>query len=632
MIHAATPHFLWPFAVRYAAHQLNLWPRVSLPETSPTLRWTRKVGDASVFRVWGSRAFVRDTSADKLSARAIPFVFLGFVPDAPGSQCYHPTSHRVLPSQDVTFDESVPFYHLFPYRSAPSPPPPLFLAPSPPPVDPLLPKGPAPSGMSQVDPLPGTAPIQVAVVPGAASGGAASGGAEPGGAGFEGAGSGGAEPEGVEPGGAESVGVEPGGAESEGAESEGAEPRGVASSGAPGAGEPGDAGAGGAAVTTRAGDPTEPGAAGAGGTGASVAGVGGPGAGGTGAAGAGAVDPGAGGAGGTVRPRPYFVPLIQQQPGGLTERREPASRPVLPVRTAGRAPHSRPPPVPGTHTMAFRPSSVPLCVPLPAPPESSLPEVPDPESDRACAAGPTVARLLATTDIDPSFESAAASALVAELLDFAAACRLDYTTALVAASVSACPPSVGGECALGTDVLEDRQEDFECLAAAVPRFASLLLAPEGDPDAPDIPTPRSYTEAITAAALTTAATATATAATAAPTYCAPMASLRVLAFDHEGRPIQFDTWLDDLQLYLLSDSKDSVLLFDLASGAAIAPPALADSATHSQWLTRHAAARLAIRNHLLLAECAHFGQHRTAQALYAVVVARYSSPATAALG
>ncbi|CAI7766470.1 unnamed protein product [Closterium sp. NIES-54] len=37
MIHAAAPHFMWPFAVRYVAHQLNLWPRVSLPETSPTL-------------------------------------------------------------------------------------------------------------------------------------------------------------------------------------------------------------------------------------------------------------------------------------------------------------------------------------------------------------------------------------------------------------------------------------------------------------------------------------------------------------------------------------------------------------------------------------------------------------------
>ncbi|CAI7734327.1 unnamed protein product, partial [Closterium sp. NIES-53] len=233
MIHPVAPHFLWPFAVQYAAHQLNLWPRVSLPETSPTLRWTGEVGDASVFRVWGSRAFVRDTSADKLSPRAIPFVFLGFVPDAPGWQFYHPTSRRVLPSQDVTFDESVPFYRLFPYRSTPPPPPPLFLAPCPRLVDPLPPQGPPPSGVSQVDPLPGFAPLQVAVgsgaTRGAASGGAASGGVEPGGAGSEGAETGGAEPGGVgtrddEPGGAKPEGVEPKVAASEGAESGGAEP------------------------------------------------------------------------------------------------------------------------------------------------------------------------------------------------------------------------------------------------------------------------------------------------------------------------------------------------------------------------------------------------------------------------
>ncbi|CAI7789453.1 unnamed protein product [Closterium sp. NIES-53] len=147
--------------------------------------------------------------------------------------------------------------------------------------------------------------------------------------------------------------------------------------------------------------------------------------------------------------------------------------------------------------MALRPSSIPLRVPLPAPPESSLPEVLDPQSDCARTVSPAVSRLLATAITYPSFESAAASALVAELLEFAAACRLDYATALVAESASTSPPSARGECALGTDVLEDRQEDFECLATAVPHFASMLLAPEGDPDAPDIPTPRSYAEAIT---------------------------------------------------------------------------------------------------------------------------------------
>ncbi|CAI7889267.1 unnamed protein product [Closterium sp. NIES-53] len=362
MIHAAAPHFLWPFAVRYAAHQLNLWPRVFLPETSHTLRWTGEVGNASVFRF------------------------------------YHPTSRRVIPSQDGTFDESVPFYCLFHYRSAPPPPPSLFLAPA----------------------------LGSGAAPGATSRGAASGGAEPGGAGSEGAGSEGAEPGGEEPGGTEPEGVEPGGAESEGAECWGAEPWGAASSGgpagaslrlspqqlrewlvqrarlrsgAPGAGGAEDAGAGGAGVTAGAGGPGGNAAAGPGGARTR----------GTGAVGAGG-------------------------PGG-----------------------SCPPPVPGTHAMALRPSSVPLRVPLLAPPESSLPEVPNPESDRARAACPTVTRLLATANTDPSFESSAASALVAELLDFAAACRLKYTTALVAESVSASLPFVGGECALGTDVLDDRQ-------------------------------------------------------------------------------------------------------------------------------------------------------------------------------
>ncbi|CAI7917926.1 unnamed protein product [Closterium sp. NIES-54] len=190
MIHAASPHFLWPFMVRYAEHQINLQPRVSLPKTTPTLRWTGKVGDASAFRVWGSQAFVRDTTADKLSSRAVPCIFLGFPPDAPGWQFYHPTSRRVLSFQDVTFDES----------------------------------GPAPSGVSQVDPA---EPVEVAVDSGAESGGAESGGAEPADAGTGGAQSGGAASGRAVPGGAEPGRVEP-----EGTVSGGAEPARAASGGA----------------------------------------------------------------------------------------------------------------------------------------------------------------------------------------------------------------------------------------------------------------------------------------------------------------------------------------------------------------------------------------------------------------
>ncbi|CAI7928913.1 unnamed protein product, partial [Closterium sp. NIES-54] len=193
-------------------------------------------------------------------------------------------------------------------------------------------------------------------------------------------------------------------------------------------------------------------------------------------------------------PSPYTGPTR-----GLAERREPASRPASPVhaaRTSGRAPRQRPPAVPRTHLMALRPSTASQRVPLPSPPESSLPVLADPESDSLRAASPTVARLLSTVVSDPSFESAAALALVAELVDFAACCRLDYAAGLVAESVSVCPPPVGGECALSTDVLEDRQEEFQCFTAALPHLVSMLIAHEGDPDAPDIPTPRSYAEAI----------------------------------------------------------------------------------------------------------------------------------------
>ncbi|CAI5955492.1 unnamed protein product [Closterium sp. NIES-64] len=595
MMHAAAPHFLWPFAVRYAAHQINLQPRVSMPETSPALLWTGKVGDASAFRVWGSRVFVRDLSADKLSPRAAPCVFLGFPPDTPGWQFYHPTSRRVLSSQDVTFDESVPYYHLFPYCTPSLPPPPLFLV--------------AGDSGAAGGAEPGGAESEGATTGGTEPGGAESGGAEP-----RGAESGGAELGGATTGGAEPGGATPGGAAPGGEEPEGAGPARVASGSAGPGGSPGApsrreplspqevhewfarrwrraAGAGGPSATEGAGatgpggartgstgaagptgstgagaiassrGPTGAGAAegvgaesAAGGTGGSPAGgatgvAGGPGAtgaaGGTGAggaAGAGATTGGTGAvptlSGVAERPRPYFVQLLEQvlglppstgppplecpQPvpsqlqlqaasplpapspytgptGGLAERREPASRPASPVRaarTSGRGSRQRPPPVPGMHRMSLRPSTAPLRAPLPSPPESSLPALADPELDSLRAASPTVTRLLATVVTAPSFQSTAGSALVAELVDFAARCRLDYAASLVAESESVCPPSVGGECALGTDVLEDRQDEFQCLAAASPHLVSVLLTPEGDPDALDIPTPRSYAEAI----------------------------------------------------------------------------------------------------------------------------------------
>ncbi|CAI7810048.1 unnamed protein product [Closterium sp. NIES-53] len=111
-----------------------------------------------------------------------------------------------------------------------------------------------------------------------------------------------------------------------------------------------------------------------------------------------------------------------------------------------------------------------------------------------------------------------------------------------------------------------------------------------------------------------------------------MATPSVLTFDAEGRLIKFEVWLDDLHLFLQITAKDDVSLYDHTSGAAPAPPTTADSTARSQWQTRDAHARLAVRSHQPLDEREHFGQHKTAKELYDAVVARYSSPATTDIG
>ncbi|CAI7812197.1 unnamed protein product [Closterium sp. NIES-53] len=291
MTHAAFPHFQWSFAVRYAAHQLYLWPCVAEPESLLTLRWTGEVGDALAF--W----------------------------------FYHLTTRGILSSQDVTFDESVCYYHLLPHVSFLVPPPPLFLVQGYPKVD---------SGAGSV------------------------------------------------------------------------------------------------------------GGTGAGGTRARGTGVGGTGAGGIGGS-------SAGGAAQPVQRRPFFWPqlqsllpppgsaLRQSQPQLLPDSPSPASspyteyaafvmerskhtsRPASQVHDVCRARRVCPLLVRSTHTMALH---------------------------LARPASPSVIRCLATRVNDPTFESAAASAFVAELLDFNAASCLDYFANLV--SDLDCPPFVGGELAIGT--------------------------------------------------------------------------------------------------------------------------------------------------------------------------------------
>ncbi|CAI5488564.1 unnamed protein product [Closterium sp. Naga37s-1] len=154
MCHAGGPQFLWPQAVRYAAHQLNLWPSDARPRVTPVSLWTGSPGVAADFRVWGCLAHVRAPGANKLSPRTRACVFLGFTLDASGWVFYDPVTYQFFASQDVTFDESVCYYRSRPHRGTEAFFPPLFLTLEPPPVASVAPppSRPAPSGVSHVTP------------------------------------------------------------------------------------------------------------------------------------------------------------------------------------------------------------------------------------------------------------------------------------------------------------------------------------------------------------------------------------------------------------------------------------------------------------------------------------------------
>ncbi|CAI5493325.1 unnamed protein product [Closterium sp. Naga37s-1] len=194
MCHAGAPQFLWPQAVRYAAHQLNLWPSDARPRVTPVSLWTGSPGVAADYRVWGSLAHVRAPGVNKLSPRTHACIFLGFPLDTSGWQFYDPVTCQLFSSQDVTFDESVSYYRSRPHRGSEAFSPPLFLTLEPPPVVAVAPppSRPAPSGVSHVTPQSSPPQRPVPLVSGGAGGVVAesegTGAAGARGAGFGGAG------------------------------------------------------------------------------------------------------------------------------------------------------------------------------------------------------------------------------------------------------------------------------------------------------------------------------------------------------------------------------------------------------------------------------------------------------------
>ncbi|CAI7843728.1 unnamed protein product [Closterium sp. NIES-54] len=459
MIHATSPHFLWPFAARYAAHQLNLWPHVYELETSPTLPWTEKVGDVLVFR---------GLAPSGVSQVDPP-------PLVEPLEIYSDSSGLAEGGDPATDDTAATCCS-----------PRLEIPPGFPPRLSSLPLQSVAVG-SRAETAgvePGGAETEGEGSGGAASGGAgswviATGGADSGGPAHPCGGGAVGDPTGGSPGGGGYGPVDPGAAGPGGTRTRGAGAggaggavraggatgaagsvgtggttgaRGTGGTGGAGAAGPGGArtrGTGAAGVGGAAGAGGATGATGTGGAGgttgargphaagasdaASAGGARGA-AGAVGAGGAGATGAGGAGAVGTALCRPFFYP----QPQSSLTPPDSVLRQVLSLPSSTGLPlpllcppidQSQPQLLPGSPLPAPAPHTE--CLVLLEPPASSLPHVLDPESDLALAASPTVIRLLATVVTDPEFQSTAAFALVTELIKFAARSRLDYIASLL---------------------------------------------------------------------------------------------------------------------------------------------------------------------------------------------------------
>ncbi|CAI7789847.1 unnamed protein product [Closterium sp. NIES-54] len=125
---------------------------------------------------------------------------------------------------------------------------------------------------------------------------------------------------------------------------------------------------------------------------------------------------------------------------------------------------------------------------------SSLTVLHDPLSDYLHASRPVVSSVLSALVNHPTTPLSSISALDTTVAGFASSHHLDYAAHLV--SGPARSPSSGGAPVFPLEVLEDKQFELGFLVADVPHLCARLLAPEGDPNALDIPIPRTHAEAV----------------------------------------------------------------------------------------------------------------------------------------
>ncbi|CAH9146417.1 unnamed protein product [Cuscuta epithymum] len=114
LLESSIPSQFWVDAIFTASYIINRLPSPLLGNSSPYEKLFQKVPDYAFMRVFGCSCFpnISASSANKLSARSVHCVFLGYASGYKGYRCLEPKSGRIYVSRHVRFIE-----HSFPFTS-----------------------------------------------------------------------------------------------------------------------------------------------------------------------------------------------------------------------------------------------------------------------------------------------------------------------------------------------------------------------------------------------------------------------------------------------------------------------------------------------------------------------------------
>ena len=115
-----SPPFFWPYALNTATYLFNILPSKLLGNLTPTHLLYSKPPSYTHFWIFGCLCFplIPSTKIHKLQSRSSPCVFLGYPSSHRGYRCYELTTHKIIISRHVVFDEfNFPFSNFSTYTT-----------------------------------------------------------------------------------------------------------------------------------------------------------------------------------------------------------------------------------------------------------------------------------------------------------------------------------------------------------------------------------------------------------------------------------------------------------------------------------------------------------------------------------